>query len=57
MYYYDHYVIDWEKVKTLDDIKRLLSAMQIAFEPNNPHLKNVKDLVYSEPKTGYAHAL
>jgi len=35
MYYSNHYVIVWDKVKTLEDVKRLLKAAQITFEPNN----------------------
>lgn len=51
MYYLDHYVIDWDKVKTVEDLKRLIAAMQIAFEPNNPNLELVRDLVRRQEKT------
>jgi len=50
MYYLDHYVIDWSQVTTLDDLKRLVTAMQISFEPDNPHLAEIQDLVRREPK-------
>lgn len=50
MYYLDHYVIDWSKVQTLDDMKRLIAAMQITFEPNNPNIESIKDLVRMEKK-------
>ena len=53
MFYYDHYVVDWEKVQTIDDIKRVLAALSIAFEPNSPALESVKDLVRRERKKGY----
>jgi len=50
LYYLNHYVIDWTKVKTLDDMKRLIAAAQISFEPNNPNIGNIKDLVRLEEK-------
>jgi len=50
-YYSHHYVIDWERVKTLDDIKRLLAAMNITFEPY-ADMKNVSDLLRVEKKGG-----
>jgi hypothetical protein len=50
MYCLNHYVIRWEKVQTLDDIKRLIGAIDIAFEPNNPKLKGIMDMVKLEPK-------
>lgn len=50
MHYLTHYVIDWDKVQSLDDIKRLLAAMRITFEPNCASLDAIHDLVRSEPK-------
>lgn len=50
MYYLHHYVIDWEKVQSLDDMKRLLAAMQIAFERDHKSIESIKDLVQLEPK-------
>lgn len=50
MYYTNHYVIDWEKVQTLDDIKLLLQSLQITFEPNCSTLETIKHLVHLEPK-------
>ncbi len=50
MYQLNHFVIDWEKVQTLDDLKRLIAAMDITFEPNNTNVENIKDLVQFEPK-------
>jgi hypothetical protein len=43
----DRYVVDWDKVQTLDDMKRLIVAaeMKITFEPNNPNIGRIKDLV------------
>lgn len=51
MYYLKHYVIDWEKVKTLDDVQRLLHAMNVTFEPDNPNVKHIEDLVRLEDKS------
>lgn len=50
MYYVQHYVIDWDKVQALDDMKRLLAAMQITFEPDNKGIESIKDLVRLELK-------
>jgi len=50
MYYLQHYVIDWDKVKTLEDMKRIIAAVQITFEPDHPYLEGVKDLVRKEDK-------
>jgi len=50
MYWLNHYVIDWSKVQTLDDMKRIITAVQITFEPDSPMLDSIKDLVREEPK-------
>jgi len=50
MYWLNHYVIDWSKVQTLDDMKRIIAAVQITFEPDSPMLDSIKDLVREEPK-------
>lgn len=50
MYWLNHYVIDWDKVQTLDDMKRIIAAIDITFEPDSPRLESVKDLVREEPK-------
>jgi hypothetical protein len=50
MYYLDHYVIDWDKVKTLEDVKRLLAATDISFEPDCQGLHGIGDLVRLEKK-------
>ncbi len=52
MYYTHHYVIDWNKVKTLEDMKLLIAAIEIAFEPNNQNLDSIKHLVHKEEKSG-----
>ena len=44
-FWIDEYKVDWCKVKTIDDIKRLLEAAQLTFYGGNPFLKNIKDLV------------
>lgn len=57
-YYHHHYVIDWDKVLTLDDMKRLVKAMNITFERDCDHdrLQSIMDLVHLEekPKIGIA---
>ena len=50
MYYYHHYVIDWSKVQTLDDMKRIVAAMGIAFE-RDTDVSSISDLVRLEKKT------
>lgn len=49
MYYPHRYVIDWEKVKTLDDMKRLVAAMNITFE-RDVNIASIQDLVRLEEK-------
>jgi hypothetical protein len=51
MYYLNHYVIQWDKVRSLDDLKRLIAAMEIAFEPNNQNIDSIEDLVRLEKKS------
>lgn len=50
MYHLNHYVIDWDKVKTVDDMKRVLAVLRIAFEPDCPHLELIQDLVKLQGK-------
>ena len=45
-----HYIIDWEKVKTLDDLKRIFAAMHIGVEPDCMPMYSIKDLVRLEGK-------
>ncbi len=45
-----HYIIDWPKVKTLDDLKRILFVMEIAFEPTVPRLAMIRDLILLRDK-------
>ena len=52
VYYTTHYVIDWDKVETLEDMKLLLKAIDFAFEPNHQHLDSIKHLVKQEEKPG-----
>ena len=56
MYYTHHYVIDWDKVQTLDDLKRLVATMNIAFE-RDMDLSKIQDLVRLEekPKVCFKH--
>ncbi len=51
VYYTQHYVIDWDKVKTLDDVKMLLKGMSITFEPDFHKLSELGDLVRLEEKS------
>ncbi len=51
MYYTSYYKIDFEKVKTLDDVIRILKAKDITFEPDE-NIEEIKDLVKSVPKNG-----
>lgn len=52
MYFLHHYVIDWDKVKTIDDIKRLLAALEITLDADiDPkRIESVKDLLRLEEK-------
>jgi hypothetical protein len=50
VYYKQHYVIDWDKVQTLEDMKLLFKAVQISFAPNNPHIAEIMHLVKLEDR-------
>lgn len=50
MYFTSHYKIDFEKVKTLEDVIRILKVLDIAFEPNTKNLDEIKDLIKETPK-------
>lgn len=50
VYYTSHYVIDWNKVQTLEDVKNILKAVNISFEPNYPDMALIQDYVISQPK-------
>lgn len=52
MYFTSHYKIDFEKVKTLEDVIRILKVLDVAFEPSAKGLDQIKDLVKEEPKSG-----
>ena len=49
MYYLHHYVIDWDKVRSLDDLIRILKVMNMAFERTTDG-ESIKDLVRLEKK-------
>lgn len=51
MYYLHHYVIDWDKVQSLDDVKRILKTMNIAFA-RTCDLSSIEDLVVLQEKPG-----
>ncbi len=50
MYCSQHYVIDWNRVATLEDVKRILKSFGIAYEPDSPEVEAVKDLLRLEDK-------
>lgn len=50
MYFVNHFVIDWDKVQTIDDIKRILQVVCPAFEFDTPGLNTIQDLGSSQPK-------
>lgn len=52
MYWLTHYTINWDKVETLDDLKEIVKALQIAFEPDHPAVGRVKFLEHRDKKTG-----
>jgi len=52
MYYTSHYKIDFEKVKTLEDVIRILKVLNVSFKPYTKGLDEIKDLVKKEPKGG-----
>ena len=41
MYYLQHYKINWDLVKTFEDLKLILKAMGITFEQNYANLEEV----------------
>lgn len=51
MYRTHHYKIEFEKVKSLEDVIRILKAMDPSFEDNG-ELEDIKDLVKIVKKEG-----
>lgn len=45
-----HYVIDWDKVETIDDLKRILKAINFTFPTDCDALSDVRDLVRLETR-------
>lgn len=46
-----HYVIDWDKVATFEDMKSLIKALKITFEiDNNNIIEGIKHLLRREDK-------
>jgi len=45
MYYLHHYVIQWDRVRTVDDLKRILQALQITFDRDCQAVEGIRDLV------------
>ena len=41
----EQYEIDWDKVATLDDMKRVIAVLDIRIDSNAPCLPSIKDLV------------
>lgn len=50
MYHLNHYVVDYNKVKTLEDIKLILQAAVIAFEPDHPMISEMLHFLELEAK-------
>lgn len=50
MYYLQHYKIDFQKVKTTEDIIRILKVLDISFDPNTKNIASIKDLTIIEEK-------
>lgn len=44
MYYRNEWVVDWEKVKSFDDLKRIIVMMNISFD-HPRDVSTIKDLV------------
>lgn len=45
MYSAQVFLIDWDKVKTVDDIKRILMTIAPVFDPYEADVTLIKDLV------------
>lgn len=45
MYFLQHYVIDWDKVKTQEDLITILKNLQLEFENPSEDLKKLCKLV------------
>jgi hypothetical protein len=50
MYYLNHYKVDWNKVHTINDIKKILQSLNLAFEPNCSTLESIREYVVLENK-------
>ena len=50
MYLYHTYVVDWDKVNTLEDIKTLLKGLNISVQSNFTNLSEIKHLLKVEQK-------
>lgn len=59
MYYLYHYVVDWSKVETLDDLKSILARKGISFEPyeNQEGIEHMLQLVSKPSYTNTVHGL
>lgn len=42
------YMIDFDKVKSMRDVKRILRALRIEFRPPCPSMLDIADLLYFE---------
>ena len=50
MHFVDHYVVDWEKVRTVEDVKLILKAMNVTFEVTHQGLDAIEHLIRREKK-------
>jgi hypothetical protein len=41
MYLLQHYVVQWDRVKTFEDLKKVMSAMDFRFEQDYKYLDDV----------------
>lgn len=38
--------IDWDKVQTLEDVKRIIAAVEFSFSDNHPHIEKLEHLLF-----------
>ena len=57
MFYLNNYVIDWSKVNSLEQLKAILIAMDISFEPNCPTIEPIKELLILKDKMGISNCI
>lgn len=53
MYFLNHYVVDWNKVKNIDDVVEILKMLDISISPDTNLTSTQKYLLKLEEKEGY----